>query len=35
LKEKRMSDEAKFRVPEAEQRDVVAVVQGLKKDIVE
>ena len=25
----------KFRVPEAEQRDVVAFVQGLKKDIVE
>jgi len=26
---------AKFRVPEAEQRDVVAFVQSLKKDIVE
>ena len=26
---------AKFQVPEAEQRDVVAFVQGLKKDIVE
>jgi hemoglobin len=26
---------AKFEVPEAEQRDVVAFVQGLKKDIVE
>ena len=26
---------AKFRVPEAEQRDVVAFVQGPKKDIVE
>ena len=26
---------AKFKVPEAEQRDVVAVVQSLKKDIVE
>jgi hemoglobin len=26
---------AKFKVPEAEQRDVVAFVQGLKKDIVE
>jgi len=26
---------AKFQVPEAEQRDVVALVQSLKKDIVE
>ena len=26
---------AKFQVPEAEQRDVVAFVQGLKKEIVE
>jgi hemoglobin len=26
---------AKFKVPEAEQRDVVAFVQSLKKDIVE
>ena len=26
---------AKFKVPEAEQRDVVAFVQGLKKEIVE
>ena len=26
---------AKFRVPEAEQRDVVAFVQSLKKQIVE
>ena len=26
---------AKFQVPEAEQREVVAFVQGLKKDIVE
>lgn len=26
---------AKFRVPEAEQREVLAFVQGLKKDIVE
>ena len=26
---------AKFRVPEVEQRDVVAFVQSLKKDIVE
>ena len=26
---------AKFQVPEAEQRDVVAFVQSLKKDIVE
>jgi hemoglobin len=26
---------AKFKVPESEQRDVVAFVQSLKKDIVE
>ena len=26
---------AKFKVPESEQRDVVALVQSLKKDIVE
>ena len=26
---------AKFKVPEAEQREVVALVQSLKKDVVE